>query len=289
MGIAASGSSMGGVMMPIMVNRLIPAIGFGWTMRTCAFLMLGLLIIANLTVQSRLRPQPKNFGIAAFFTAFKDPPFLLLALAGFFYSMGMFIPITFLVTYGRSAGMSPELAGYLVSMFNGARYVTISSLVRNCWSFVMYANGALVIYSGIGRILPGYIADKVGNFNVSLFAACLSTILVFGVWLPGHSHANTIVFASLFGLSTGTYTAMSPALVAQISDIREIGLRSGAMYAFMSIAALTGSPIGGALITAAEGSYWKLQVFTGVMLAVGSAFYGASKLYLAKGKLWTKV
>lgn len=82
---------------------------------------------------------------------------------------------------------------------------------------------------------------------------------------------------------------MSPALVAQISDIREIGLRSGAMYAFMSIAALTGSPIGGALITAAEGSYWKLQVFTGIMLAIGSIFYGASKLYLAKGKLWTKV
>ncbi|KAL6799319.1 major facilitator superfamily domain-containing protein [Trichoderma sp. SZMC 28013] len=263
MGIAASGSSMGGVVMPIMVNRLIPNIGFGWTMRTCAFLMLGLLIITNLTVRSRLRPQPKNFGVASFFAAFKDPPFLLLAMAGFFYSMGMFIPITFLVTYGRSVGMSPELAGYLVSMFNGA--------------------------SGIGRILPGYIADKVGNFNVSLFAACLSTILVFGVWLPGHSHATTIVFASLFGLSTGTYTAMSPALVAQISDIREIGLRSGAMYAFMSIAALTGSPIGGALITASGGSYWKLQVFTGVMLAVGSAFYGASKLYLAKGKVWTKV
>ncbi|KAL6856398.1 major facilitator superfamily domain-containing protein [Trichoderma novae-zelandiae] len=263
MGIATSGSSLGGVLMPIMVNRLIPTIGFGWTMRACAFLMLGLLIIANLTVRSRLRPQPKSFGIGAFFTAFKDPPFLLLALAAFFYSMGMFIPITFMVTYGRSRGMSTELAGYLVSMFNVA--------------------------SGVGRILPGYVADRVGNYNVSLCAALLSRILVFGVWLPGHSHSTTIVFASLFGFSTGTYTAVSPALVAQISDIREIGLRSGAMYASMSVAALTGSPIGGALITAAGGSYWKLQVFTGVMIAVGSAFYGASKLYLAKGKLWTKV
>lgn len=136
MGIAASGSSMGGVVMPIMVNRLIPIIGFGWTMRTCAFMMLGLLIITNLTVRSRLRPQPKNFGVASFFAAFKDPPFLLLAMAGFFYSMGMFIPITFLVTYGRSVGISPELAGYLVSMFNGARYVTISLSRRTTQSIL---------------------------------------------------------------------------------------------------------------------------------------------------------
>ncbi|KAL7893516.1 MFS general substrate transporter [Trichoderma sp. SZMC 28014] len=263
MGIVASGSSMGGVILPIMVNRLIPRIGFGWTMRICAFLMLGLLAITNLTVRSRLRPQPKNYDAGALINSFKDIPFLLTAFAGFFYSMGMFIPITFLVTYGRSVGMSPQLAGYLVSMFNGA--------------------------SGIGRILPGYIADKVGNFNVSLCAACLSTTLVFALWLPGDSNAATMAFASLFGFSSGTYTAISPALVAQISDIHEIGLRSGTMYAFMSVAALTGSPIGGALITTANGSYWKLQVFTGVMLATGSMFYGASRLYLAKGKLWTKV
>lgn len=123
MGIVASGSSMGGVILPIMVNRLIPRIGFGWTMRICAFLMLGLLVITNLTVRSRLRPQPKNYDAGALIKSFKDIPFLLTAFAGFFYSMGMFIPITFLVTYGRSVGMSPQLAGYLVSMFNGARYV----------------------------------------------------------------------------------------------------------------------------------------------------------------------
>ncbi|KND92113.1 putative transporter MCH4 [Tolypocladium ophioglossoides CBS 100239] len=263
MGITASGSSLGGVILPIMVDRLIPVIGFGWTMRTCAFLMLGLLIVTNLTVRSRLPPRPTKAGIMAFLTAFTDASFLLTAFAGFFYSMGMFIPITFMVTYGRDVGMSPELAGYLVSIFNGA--------------------------SGFGRIFSGYAADKMGNFNVSFCAACLSTILVFALWLPGHSNATVIAFAALFGISSGTYTAMSPALVAQISDIREIGLRSGAMYAFMSVAALTGSPIGGALITAAEGSYWKLQVFTGAMLAAGSVFYMLAKMYLAEGKLWTKV
>ena len=58
-GIAASGSSLGGVILPIMVSRLVVEVGFGWTMRICAFLILGLLIVANLTVKSRIPPHPK--------------------------------------------------------------------------------------------------------------------------------------------------------------------------------------------------------------------------------------
>lgn len=139
MGIVASGSSMGGVILPIMVNRLIPMIGFGWTMRICAFLMLGLLVITNLTVRSRLRPQPKKYDAGVLINLFKDVPFLLTALAGCFYSMGMFIPITFLVTYGRSVGMSPQVAGYLVSMFNGARYAMSAYFVL-ILAFVKHAN-----------------------------------------------------------------------------------------------------------------------------------------------------
>lgn len=121
MGITASGSSLGGVLFPILVGRLIPNIGFAWTMRTCAFVMLALLSITNFTVRSRLPPRPKNVELSAFLLPLVDPPFLLTALGGFFYSMGMFILITFLVTYGEYVGMSSKLAGYLVSIFNGAR------------------------------------------------------------------------------------------------------------------------------------------------------------------------
>ncbi|KAL6251783.1 hypothetical protein RBB50_001993 [Rhinocladiella similis] len=263
MGIVAAGSSLGGVVLPILVNRSIGNVGFGWAMRICAFVMLGMLLVVNLTVRSRLPPRPTSVGWMAFVRPFGDPAFLLTALAGFFYSMGMFIPITFMVTYGTHVGMSPGMALYLVPIFNGA--------------------------SGVGRIIPGFIADRVGNYNVSTSAACLSGILTFGVWLPGHSHATTIVYAALFGMSSGSYTSITPALLTQISPISDIGLRSGTIYACTSVAALTGSPIGGALIQAAGGSYWKLQTFTGIMLAAGSAFYFSTKMYLSKGQFWRKV
>ncbi|KAF5642220.1 transporter MCH4 [Fusarium tjaetaba] len=263
LGITASGSSLGGTILPIVVNRLIPRIGFGWTMRVCAFLLLGLLLVTNLTVRSRVAPQPKEAGIIAYLRPFTSLSFILTSLAGFFYSVGMFIPITFMVTYGEHAGLSNSMAGYLVSIFNAS--------------------------SGIGRILPGYIADKVGSFNVSIAAATLSTIFMLGLWLPAHSRESAIAFAALFGFSSGTYTAISPALIAHISDLEEIGTRSGTMYAFMSVAALTGSPIGGALISSADGSYWKLQVFAGCMLGAGTVFYVLARLYITKGRLWEKV
>ncbi len=59
LGIAASGSSIGGVIFPVMVQKLIPQVGFGWTMRICAFMVLGLMILGNLTLKSRLPPMAK--------------------------------------------------------------------------------------------------------------------------------------------------------------------------------------------------------------------------------------
>ncbi|KAJ5621358.1 monocarboxylate permease [Penicillium herquei] len=263
MGITASGSSLGGVVLPILINLMLPKVGFAWTMRTCAFMILVLLVITNLTVRSRLPPRPKPTNIGNSIRHFGDPAFLLTVLASFFFSMGMCIPITFLVTFGEAVGMSAKMAGYLAAIYNAT--------------------------SGVGRILPGYAADKLGNFTVSAFAAGLSTVIVFALWLPGHSPGLAIAFSAVFGFTSGTYTAISPALVAQISDISEIGTRSGSLYAVMSIAALTGSPIGGALLANANGSYWEMQVFTGVMLAVGTLFYIVARWYLARGRLWVKI
>jgi MFS family permease len=58
-GIVSTGSSIGGVIFPIMINRLIREVGYAWSMRTGAFIILFLLVIANLTVKTRLPPSPQ--------------------------------------------------------------------------------------------------------------------------------------------------------------------------------------------------------------------------------------
>ena len=71
-------------MFPLMVQHMIPRIGFGWTMRTCAFLVLGLLIFANLAIRSNLEHHPRRFDILDYFRPLREPSFAILSVASFF-------------------------------------------------------------------------------------------------------------------------------------------------------------------------------------------------------------
>lgn len=117
-GIMAAGSSLGGVILPIMVNRIIDRSGFPWAMRSVAFLLLGLLLYANLTVRSRLPPSPKPWSFMEFVYPFRDPPFSLVVFASFLFFFGMFLPFTFIILSAEHDGMSQRMADYLVPILN---------------------------------------------------------------------------------------------------------------------------------------------------------------------------
>jgi MFS family permease len=116
-----------------------------------------------------------------------------------------------------------------------------------------------------------------------------SAILVLALWLPSRANAPIILFTILYGFSTGAFVSLVPALVAQISDVRQIGIRTGALFAVVSVGALTGNPIGGALVPDVEhGEFWKMQVFSGVALAAGSTVFVLARLKVTGPKLLTK-
>jgi MFS family permease len=122
-GIAAAGSGLGGVTLPIMVNHLIPQVGYGWTMRITGFLFLALLSVANLMVKSRLPPKPRPFRVGVLFEPFKDLTFVLIGVSAFLFFFAVFIPINFIEVQALAGGMSPRLASYLIPILNAARYV----------------------------------------------------------------------------------------------------------------------------------------------------------------------
>ncbi|KAJ3959585.1 hypothetical protein N0V92_003801 [Colletotrichum tropicale] len=257
-GLTVCGSSLGGVIFPIMLIHLIPQIGFGWSMRVCAFLILALLIWANFTVRSRIPPTKRPFRVMAFFQPFRELPFSLLTAAVYFFYWGMFIPITFIVVEARAGGMSEGLSQYLVPILNGA--------------------------SIIGRTVPNALADKVGHFNMMITMSFLTMILILAFWLPATGNAADITFAALFGVASGAGIGLTPVLVAHISPIQDIGVRTGAAYAVASIAALTGSPIGGAIISSSRGSFQNTKIFGGVCCAVGVALFIAARVALVGWK-----
>jgi hypothetical protein len=70
---------------------------------------------------------------------------------------------------------------------------------------------------------------------------------------------------------------MGPSVIAQISPIRQIGVRSGTFFLFVSLAGLTGNPNGGALQEKDNGGFLFLQIFCGGTMAVGSLLYVAAR------------
>ncbi|KAJ5125307.1 MFS transporter asaE [Penicillium atrosanguineum] len=264
LGVTASGSSLGGVIFPIMVTHLIPQVGFPWAMRICAFLILGMLVIANLTLKSRLPPTKKPFSVMNFVRPLKDIKFVLTVAGAFCFFWGMFLPFTFVITQAERYGMSPNMSQYLIPILNAA--------------------------SIFGRTLPGYLADRVGRYNVMIIFSFLSAILVLALWLPSRSNAPAIVFSALYGFGSGAFVSLAPALIAQISDLREVGVRNGTCFSIISFAALTGTPIGGALVSdVLHGSYTKLQIFCGVVMLAGATLFIVARVVVGGARPWDKV
>ncbi|KAL3459391.1 riboflavin transporter MCH5 [Aspergillus heterothallicus] len=262
-GIISAGSSLAGVILPIMISRLIPTVGFGWSMRAVTFLFLGLLIISNLTIRSRLPPKPTPVALSQFLAPFKEVPFCLIALGSFFFFWGVFLPTNFIILQAQHDGMSLELSEYLLAILNAG--------------------------SVLGRILPGYVGDYLGRFNVMIVTTYLTSIFILAFWIPIHTNASLITFSALFGFTSGSFVSMIPAIVAQVTtDMRTIGVRNGSNFFVISLAALTGNPIAGALVERADGDYLYLQVFCGVTMIVGSTFFLMARV-VQVGWAWKRI
>ncbi|KAL8281336.1 hypothetical protein RQP46_006370 [Phenoliferia psychrophenolica] len=117
----------------------------------------------------------------------------------------------------------------------------------------------------------------------------LSGIFIF-LWLPmGKSEAGLIVFAILYGYLSGTFVSMQPACIASMTvQMDQIGIRTAMAFIFTSLAALTGTPIAGAMITAQGGSYVGAACWSGAMVLFGAFSLGVARQILVrrKGTQW---
>ncbi len=156
-----------------MVSHLIREVGYAWAMRTCAFLLLFLLVIANLTVRAYNPPRPHKVTMGQLAKPLTETEFLLLTAGLFFFTYGFFVPINYLPVQAISSGMSPDLAQYLLPILNAA--------------------------SLFGRLISGVLGDKIGRYNVFVVVCYLSGIWILALWLPATSDPALISFAVLLG------------------------------------------------------------------------------------------
>ena len=108
LGIVSSGSSCGGLVFPTLLNKLLPTLGFAWTVRIAAFLVFGLLVVANLLMSTRLPPRKKSGQQVSVVQILKDVPYVISFGGASLICIGIFFPSKFLLCFkGTSTDLHP--------------------------------------------------------------------------------------------------------------------------------------------------------------------------------------
>lgn len=175
-----------------------------------------------------------------------------LCLVSFFLVIfGLFTPFFFITEYAVLKGIDPNLGFYLLAIINA---------------------GSL-----FGRVLPGFIADKIGRLNMLIPMVTATAVVTFGI-IGVSSPAGFIIVSILFGFFSGAVVSLQPVVLASlIPDTRSIGMGIGLSFALSSMAGLAGTPAAGAIVTTSTG-------FTGVF-AYSGAFIGAGALLFIVARL----
>ncbi|KAJ9116415.1 hypothetical protein QFC22_004857 [Naganishia vaughanmartiniae] len=291
LGLAAAGSSTGGgklstsphllfprtnpftspVCFPIMIQRLIPRIGFGWSMRVIFFIEIVMLTIAWFTIRTRLPPaidvrdkskggwkQVKWIDIHAF----KNPAYTMIVIGFGLVVFGLYTPFTYMDVFTSHYKIPAN--GYFLSIMNAA--------------------------SMFGRILPGFVADKVGRTNTILPFLTLAGILLF-IFPLCTSLGGLIPFAILYGFASGGHVSLQPAVVAQLGPTESVGVRVGNMIAFQALGSVCQPFVGLILGGDPETGYrwWGACAFSGALVLSGASCLMIGRFFALGGKLFGRI
>ncbi|TFK75527.1 MFS general substrate transporter [Pluteus cervinus] len=209
LGVATTGSAVGGTLHPIMLNALFHGpVGFHNGVRASAGLNLGLLIIALLLMKSRLPWQSskgrRTFGEMKAY--FKDVPYVVTILGTVMTLTGLYFPIFFLQLNAVKNGINQNLAFYTLAILNAG--------------------------STVGRVIPNFFVRRYGVFNVMVPCVAACAILIFCT-LAVKTAVSTVVFAILYGFFSGGYVGLLAPMVGSLArSDTEIGERLGMCFTF---------------------------------------------------------
>ena len=263
MGIAWSDSSLGGIIYPIMFNKLAPEIVFPWAVRTIGFMALGMLSIPLFTMKIRNKPPAKR-GIFDK-TALTEPSVFAFIISGFFGYAGLLIPFFYISFTSSAKGYaSSDLSFYVLPMLNAA--------------------------SVFGRIFPSIIADKIGPHNMLIPTAAITTIVAYCI-IAVKTFAGIVLTAIFYGFWSGAYLPLPVAIFAQLTPPDKkhlIGSRMGMGFTIMGLGILIASPIAGA-IAGSSNDFTGVYIWSGTMLAAACAGFFVVRCIRVGLKLKVKI
>ncbi|RDW62387.1 MFS general substrate transporter-25 [Coleophoma cylindrospora] len=286
-GVAATGSSFGGVLYPIIFRNLESSIGFGWAVRVMAFVSLATCSISFSLMRLRHHPSLSPKGRPAISSpstntavtkkqtrsllepaAFKEPPYVFFCAAIFLGCISFFIPIFYIQSYAQSGSssshsISPHLATYLLAILNAS--------------------------SIVGRLGSGVLDRYAGPVNMLTLTSILTgTLSLCWIAIPPSTAGGLVTFAVFYGIFSGGFISLPAVAVTSLTtDMSRLGTRMGMNSAIGGFGSLCGSPIAGAILNG-SGGWVGLKIFAGVTMLGTGLLMGATKVAKVGWKPWVK-
>ncbi|KAL1798510.1 hypothetical protein ACET3X_002547 [Alternaria dauci] len=257
--LATCGSSTGGMIFPLIAYFCLHRHGFRWTVFIMAFVITfnAATILAFTKTRVPVR-KPRSFFDAR---ALKEGSFNLFVIGSFLSLWGLYFAYFYIGTFGRTV----------------LEFSQTQSLL------------SIVVVNGVGlfgRVIPALLADRYfGILNTLIPAAGVSGILLFG-WIGVSSIEGQFAWAVIYGIAANATQSLFPAAVSDLStDPTRVGTKVGMVFGFVSIACLTGPPIGGQLVALNNGSFLYAQLFAGFTLLAGCLAYVSVAINRSRAKL----
>ncbi|ANB15604.1 Mch5p [Sugiyamaella lignohabitans] len=254
LGLVVSGSSLGGVLYPIIVERLLIEVGYPWTCRIVGFIALATGSVTCLVMKPRI-PARKS-GPLIDVPSLTDAPFIVFSIGNFFGYISMFIPLFFIPSFTIYKGHSEATGIYMSSVINAA--------------------------SVFGRTVPNFVADKIGPFNTLIPAVGCVVIITF-CWIAVESLGGIIAFCIFYGFFSGVFISLAaPCMVSLTKNLNILGTRIGMSFFITSFGLLCSGPVAGALLDRKNGAYLYAQIYCGIASILSFSCYMIAR-YLLRG------
>ncbi|KAI0839707.1 MFS general substrate transporter [Hypoxylon sp. FL0890] len=241
-GIAMSGSSIGGIIYPVLFRQLQDNIGFAWTVRVFAIIGACLLLTSCLLIRPRKTPKTEPTTGPFNWRLLLDWKIWLFGGSALLLNIAIDVPFFFVPTFVQDRlNLSPAVGDSLLAGMNA------SSLA--------------------GRLFLGWVAGHFKPLNIWHYCILAASILLY-CWSTVGNLAGIIAFIIVYGFLVGGLISLIPSAVRDIwPDPSVLGTRIGLIEGFQGTGYLVGSPIAGAILES-PASYLGVSIFCGSLYVV---------------------
>jgi MFS family permease len=260
MGIAFTGSGIGGMLFNPLTNWLI--LNYGWQN---AYVVLGIILLVTIIPISLfvIRATPAEKGQVAYGAGTDSTgQNTAQALSGMALKDATKTASFWLLGIGV----------LLIGLMNMGIQMHIPAFLTDKGYSSTFAANVVALFMGvlvIGKLVLGSIFDKFGS-RIGMAYACTVFILAAFVLMGAKTATWVGLFAILFGLANAMATVAAPFITAEIFGAKNYGVIYGVINVFFTLGMSVGMPLSGAIFDA-RGSYipaFTLYAVAAVVVAV---------------------